>query len=151
MGPGSGLDALGNRLTTCQSHRKSVLSVQAVFRDTGSHSDAFSVVTLLGRSADGPINTARGATTAPPVITGLEWRHPMSRCLFQCRELSCGHREQFRTLKAVPWLRPVVAASHRGVTGLIPSQSIWDLRSTKWYWDWDRFLSRYSRTSIIRN
>jgi hypothetical protein len=37
--------------------------------------------------------------------------------------------------RAVPWLRRLVAASHRGGPGSIPGQSIWDLWWTKWHWD----------------
>ena len=43
--------------------------------------------------------------------------------------------------KSLPWIRRLVADSHRGGPGSIPSQSMWDLWWKKWHWD--KFFPEY--------
>jgi hypothetical protein len=45
------------------------------------------------------------------------------------------------TMRAVPWLRRLVAGLSPRRSGLILGQSMWDLWWTKWHWD--RFLPEY--------
>jgi hypothetical protein len=51
--------------------------------------------------------------------------------------------EKTKCMLAVPWLRRLVATSHRGDPGSILVQSMWDLWWTKWHWD--RFFPRVLR------